>query len=1084
MSLRSRFDRLGHVPDIEDAVAAQRRAVALAPDVHPNKTTYLSNLGISLQVRFDRLGHIEDLTDALLMKRRAVELASDDHPDKAAWLTNLGNSFESRFGRFGNLEDLEDALKAKRLAVEITPDNHPSKPIYLNNLSISLDTRFDRLGDPQDLEDSLAAMQCAAELMPDDNPNKPNLLSNLGVSLRSRFDRLGHLQDLNAAIAAARRAVQLMPDDHPGMPGCLNGLGVSLQASFDQSSYLPDLESAIASLRRAVELMPDDHPEKPPLFTNLGISFRSRFDRLGRLEDLEDAVLMGRHAVAFTPDDHPDMPTRLNNFSISLQTRFKRLGHLQDLEDAIAVQRRVVNLTPDNQPTKPARLSNLGLVLELRFGRLGQPDDLEDALTAGRRAVELTPNDHPDKSIWLTNLGNSLETRFRQFYDFQDLEDSIAVHRSATVRTPDSHPLQPLYLSNYGTTLHLRFILLENLQDLADASAIWRRAVNLMPDGHANKSARLFNLGISMRSQLHHSPSQSHFSSSFNCFMDASVNASGLPHVRLRAALECASICRDFSQFDGSYEMTLRAHQTMLDAIPPFIWLGQGIPHRFEQLSTMHIGSAITAAASAAIAAGKPSRALEWLEEGRSIVWGQLTRLRNPLDDLQAHDPVLAQRLRKVSVALELAGQRSTMTVSGEKPGTLQDSTFITSSSRLSLEDEAREHRKLANEYETLLGEARKIEGFEHFMRPKTLAMLAPAYSEGPIAVINVDRSRCDVLILSPSENLIHVPLPNLTHQIAMNMHSQLIACLGPGARRRDTRAVRVQTTGVGMQRILRLLWERIVHPVLVALDDQGRLLHMTWCATGPLSSLPLHAAGIYGETDKPTPKASDFIVSSYTPSLSALLSARAQQRGPVASANPKILIVSQPQTPGQRPLPCTVAEAATVTKHFPENATHLDDSCATVDAIFDSMMQHDWVHLACHGEQDPRSPTGSAFMLHDGRLELSRLMGMSHARAELAVLSACQTAKGNDDLPEEAVHLSAGMLAAGYQSVVATMWSISDEDGPVLADALYAALKRNLAAGKGLRVAYALHEATTKLRVTVGKDNFARWVPFVHFGI
>jgi CHAT domain-containing protein len=257
----------------------------------------------------------------------------------------------------------------------------------------------------------------------------------------------------------------------------------------------------------------------------------------------------------------------------------------------------------------------------------------------------------------------------------------------------------------------------------------------------------------------------------------------------------------------------------------------------------------------------------------------------------------------------------------------------------------------------------------------------------------------------------------------------------------------------------------------------------ITWCTTGPLSSLPLHAAGIYDDTSQSAPKASDFFVSSYTPSLSALLATHVQTTEWRGSDKPTMLVVSQPKTPGQNPLPYTVAEAIAVCKLFPSAATHLSDEEATVNAVFSAMAQHDWVHLACHAAQDPRSPTGSAFFLHDGRLELSRIMNMQHARAELAILSACQTAKGNDDLPEEAVHLSAGMLSAGYKSVVATMWSIADEDGPVLVKALYEALKRELEAGKGLSVAYVLHEAVAKLRETVGERDFARWVPFVHFG-
>jgi CHAT domain-containing protein len=198
-----------------------------------------------------------------------------------------------------------------------------------------------------------------------------------------------------------------------------------------------------------------------------------------------------------------------------------------------------------------------------------------------------------------------------------------------------------------------------------------------------------------------------------------------------------------------------------------------------------------------------------------------------------------------------------------------------------------------------------------------------------------------------------------------------------------------------------------------------------------------------------------------------------------------QILVVSQPGTPGQDPLPYTTKEAAEIGKHFPDEVRYLDGAHATTDAVIDAMKECSWVHFACHGIQASEGdPTKSAFLLHDGRLELSRLMSTSLPRAELAVLSACQTAKGDGGLPDEAVHLAAGMLAAGYRSVVATLWSINDADGPVLADALYAALKRNRNAGGELKVAQALHEAVGQLRKTVGEAKFEHWVPFVHYGV
>jgi CHAT domain-containing protein len=265
---------------------------------------------------------------------------------------------------------------------------------------------------------------------------------------------------------------------------------------------------------------------------------------------------------------------------------------------------------------------------------------------------------------------------------------------------------------------------------------------------------------------------------------------------------------------------------------------------------------------------------------------------------------------------------------------------------------------------------------------------------------------------------------------------------------------------------------------------------HITWCATGPLAFLPLHAAGIYNlEDSSRSLRASDFVVSSYTPSLSALISAqshRVQSSTRTGSGTePCVLVVSQPNTPGlDAPLPSTTAEAAVITRQFPNSVTHLESEASTVDAVLNAMKEHTWVHLACHGVQSAAGdPTQSSFMLHDGPLELARLMGTTLPGAELAVLSACQTAQGDARLPEEAVHLAAGMMAVGYGSVVGTMWSIADADGPVLANAFYAALKKNIKRGGGLKAAYALHEAVAILQGKVGEENFKRWVPFVHFG-
>jgi CHAT domain-containing protein len=201
---------------------------------------------------------------------------------------------------------------------------------------------------------------------------------------------------------------------------------------------------------------------------------------------------------------------------------------------------------------------------------------------------------------------------------------------------------------------------------------------------------------------------------------------------------------------------------------------------------------------------------------------------------------------------------------------------------------------------------------------------------------------------------------------------------------------------------------------------------------------------------------------------------------------------VSQPKTPNLSPLPGIAEEVAKIRQHFlSNNIVHLNDTDATVKGVLSAMYEPrcQFVHLACHGLQHPKDPTKSAFALQDGELQLSQLMARSTANAELAFLSACQTATGDTNLPEEAVHLAASMLSAGYKAVIGTMWSIGDQDAPLVADEVYRQLKKNMKQREGdeggrLNTAYALHEAVKRLRDEVGESNFLRWVPFVHFGL
>jgi CHAT domain-containing protein len=220
--------------------------------------------------------------------------------------------------------------------------------------------------------------------------------------------------------------------------------------------------------------------------------------------------------------------------------------------------------------------------------------------------------------------------------------------------------------------------------------------------------------------------------------------------------------------------------------------------------------------------------------------------------------------------------------------------------------------------------------------------------------------------------------------------------------------------------------------------------------------------------------------VSSYAPTLTALIDASHPQGQ--ATRQMKLLAVALPLESG---LPCVEKEIDILEKHAwaqGHTFSKLIESNATVQNVLEGMKESNWVHFACHGVQGISDPIKSALLLaNKAHLTLLDVTKLSLPHAELAYLSACQTATGVENLSEEAVHLTAGMLSAGYRGVIGTMWSIMDNDAPTVADAVYAHLLKE--SGPDVtQAAFALHEAVKKL-CNVEKSFFS-WVPYIHVGI
>ncbi|EUC61298.1 aromatic di-alanine and TPR containing protein [Rhizoctonia solani AG-3 Rhs1AP] len=804
----------------------------------------------------------------------------------------------------------------------------------------------------------------------------------------------------------------------------------------------------------ALTLTSDKHPQLPYLLHSLGLAYSDRSQRLAIVDlvDLETAIEYTSRALSLTPNGHPELRHQHSQLGKSYSDKYRRLGELADLEKAVECASRALALTPDGHPDISHQLSQLGKSHSDRYQRLGEPADLEKAAECASRALALTPDGHPDMPHQLSQLGKSYNDRYQRFGEPADLEKAVECASRALALTPDGHPDISHQHSQLGKSYSDKYRRLGELADLEKAVECASRALALTPDGHPSLPTQHFHLAKSRFLQFQHTNELSHSQESLHSFRSAARSQTGEPRDKFVYALHWANLASKQSSLNP-----IEAFQAAIDLLPQFIWIGATTNQRYMDLYRTE-GLAIQAA-SVAIQLSDYPLALEWLEQARCVVWNQSIMLRSPLDQLQSSHPALATRLQTVVTQLRNASSQSPMP-----------------------EQIVSERRRLAKEYDNLLNQVRTHSGFEDFLQPMKASDLIRAAQNGPIVVIICGEDRCNALLILPGkDNIQHLPLPNFTKEDTRRVNTGIQTSL----RHTGLRGVRVLQELLYQDSFrsgLAAVWSGIVKPVLDFLGytnttPTGSLPHVTWCPTGVLSFLPLHAAGDYNE---PHSRVFNYVISSYTPTLTALLATTPS----MLNHDSRVLAIGQATTPGYSALPGTIKELACVKTHV-ENKAHysqLIGDQAVIAAVLDAMEQHDWVHFACHAYQNINDPVKSGFFLHDDILDLAAINRRSFKNKGLAYLSASNTATGDEKLPDEAIHLAAGMLMAGYSSVIATMWSPGDEDAVLVADEVYSKLMKDGQVGNG-EGGEALHYAIAVLREKVGEKEFERWMPYIHIG-
>jgi len=504
--------------------------------------------------------------------------------------------------------------------------------------------------------------------------------------------------------------------------------------------------------------------------------------------------------VQLTSATHPQLADRLDDLGFTLQQRFDVKGDIIDIERAIELHGNAVGLMDNANLNKPVLLSNLGLALKTRFLRLGNLEDLENAILNKQKAVDLTPDGHPDRPTCLSNLGNALQARFSRLGSLEDLENAILNNQKAVNLMPNGHPSKPIFLSNLGNALEIRSVQLGSSGDLENAILNKQRAVDLTPSGHPGKPGRLYNLGSALETRFDRFGSLEDLEIMLNAYSQAAKSPTGSPIVRFRAA--CA-----WAKHSGQHARSpLSAYSCAIDLLPRIAWLG--LPLTDQHALLADVGGIVREAVSAAIKMEELETAVEWAEQGRSIVWQNMLGLRTPVGDLRAKHPRLADQLQNIAQQMEAL---TSYDVAGAN---------VKSS-------------KLAIEWENTVEEIRKLPGFESFLKAKRFSQLAPAACEGPVVILNVDNSRADALVLTADDSeekhisVVNIPLTRFSYESSQKLCENLTGLLkssglrARGETRKTGRLFPGGSTGTTFQKILRILWLDVVKPVIDGLEYQ-----------------------------------------------------------------------------------------------------------------------------------------------------------------------------------------------------------------------------------------------------------------------
>jgi CHAT domain-containing protein len=171
-------------------------------------------------------------------------------------------------------------------------------------------------------------------------------------------------------------------------------------------------------------------------------------------------------------------------------------------------------------------------------------------------------------------------------------------------------------------------------------------------------------------------------------------------------------------------------------------------------------------------------------------------------------------------------------------------------------------------------------------------------------------------------------------------------------------------------------------------------------------------------------------------------------------------------------PLPETEQEVQALASEVygPEASVVRIGAAAREDTIKGEIDKYSVLHFAAHGVLDDQNPLYSYIVLapsgdskEDGLLEAWEFMQMD-LKAELVVLSACDTARGRVGDGEGLIGMTWALLVAGVPTTIASQWQVPSQSTTRLMVSFHKNFNKGFASGKKLSKAEAWRQAALRM--------------------